>query len=231
MADKIFNLNKDAPIFNLSKDADASVLNDLILGCGWKCKGFKDVDVDLSALVYDKEGNHVETVYFGNKKRWLVSGSFYHCGDDLTGSNAQTDIDNEQIKVKLSYLPQNIGSVYVVANVYSGNLKDLKSCYVCIRDKEQNLLLNSSMDNLTDMGVVLAAIVRGPDGWEIHRIDVGVNASTGSATRKFINAKTMNIDTENSFRRITNSQLSNLNGNVAEIERRSGFFARLFGRS
>lgn len=230
MDDQIFNLSKESPVFDLSKDADASILEDLILGCGWKCKGFTDVDVDLSAILYDKDGTHVETVYYGNKELWLLNNSIFHCGDDLTGSDAQTYVDNEQIKVKLANMPSNVASIFVTANVYNGNLKDLESCYVCIRDVNQNKILNSDMSNLKEKGVVLAAIVKEGANWSIARIDTPVDAFSGSTTMKFIDASTFNVGSSvaSSARRIASGQLAGLSNR--QSEERPGFFSRLFGR-
>jgi len=173
MKKKIFNLNKEKPVFNLSKE-NPNILDILYCGCGWKTKGYSSVDVDLSVIAVDSMNKKVETCSFNNKNR-LIANCMYHFGDDLTGSDHKTDSDNEQVKIILKDAPSSISAFYVMAGVYSGSLKDIKSIYSCIRNKDQVKEINADMTNMSDKGVMLAKIYRDNNDWKIELIDKPIN--------------------------------------------------------
>lgn len=232
MADQIFNLSKSEPVFNLSKDAP-NLLTEIVVGCSWKTKMNFDVDIDVSAIAYDAEGYEVEHAYHGNKNRWLMNSSMYHMGDDLTGSDAKTDVDNEQIILKLSKMPSNVKSVYLMGNVYDNNKSKVKSWNMCLRDTDGNKVLNADVGKAGIKGVVFAVLIRDDSGaWTFEHVDVEVNAGGYAATMKYIDAKNLTVSgsAPAQSRRNASSQLSTLSNNSTP-EERPGFFGRLFGRS
>ncbi|MGL4374189.1 MAG: TerD family protein [Turicibacter sp.] len=78
---------------------------------------YESVDLDLSAIVLDENGNKVDTIYFGHKTGF--GGAIHHSGDDLTGDQGGDDgQDNETITVKLNNLPPNAIHVFFVLNSF-----------------------------------------------------------------------------------------------------------------
>ena len=207
---QIFNLSKDNPTFDLSKDSP-NAISEMVCGLGWKTKMGRDVDLDLSVIVVDAASKVVETASFSNAKRNLLGGAMYHFGDDLTGSNAQTDMDNEQVRLKLSDMPPSVTAVWVMGSVYSGDLKNVKSCYVCVRGSDTQKLVNADMSDMSGTAIMLAKIVRDGNGWKVERVDGAMNARTASSAVGYING-------EKSF--------GSSDGNQTE---RRGFFSRLLG--
>jgi len=174
---QVFSLSKDST-FDLTK---AELNGDLYVGASWKNKGRHDTDVDLSALVFDDQGRVLETVSFQNKCRWLLGNSFYHFGDDLTGNDAKTDADNEQIRVQLDNLPSNASSVFLIGSLYSGSLSNLTSCDLSIRKTQTGpKVVSASMVGLTGRGMIFGQIKNEGGAWNIKNLSVQHDGATAS---------------------------------------------------
>jgi len=73
------------------------------------------VDLDLSALVFDKEGRNTAIVYFGN----LIEKGIIHVGDDIGGDTDGDDhLDNESIEIKMDELREDTHQIMFVLNAY-----------------------------------------------------------------------------------------------------------------
>lgn len=55
-------------------------------------------------------------MYYNNK----ISNYCKHYGDDTTGSNAQHESDNEVIFIQMNKIPEDIDTIAVVLNAYTG---------------------------------------------------------------------------------------------------------------
>ena len=77
----------------------------------------KDVDLDASAAVFDKDNKLIDIIFFGK----LVSqdGAIEHSGDDLTGSSGQNNMDNEIIAVDLDKLSYNTDKIVFFLNSFN----------------------------------------------------------------------------------------------------------------
>lgn len=129
--------------FNLQKD-NGSKLTNFCVGCNWgavtKKKFFGlfdsnvDVDVDLSCLMFDAEGNPVDHIYsplyrFADNKVGLPNGkldsvdrALHHTGDDLQGDqNGDDGLDNEIITVDLTKVNNNVNSIVFFLNIYNND--------------------------------------------------------------------------------------------------------------
>lgn len=112
---------------NLEKE-DGAKLTHFCVGCNWGAvirektgflgfgtkKEVVDVDLDLSCMMFDVDGNPVDYIWsplyrFGDRKVGLPNGkvdsldrALHHTGDDLTGDTDGDDgLDNEIITVNL----------------------------------------------------------------------------------------------------------------------------------
>ena len=122
---------------NLEKGNGAKLTN-FCVGCNWgaiqKSSFFGliskviDVDLDLSCLLFDAEGNPADHIYsplyrFGDKNIGLPNGkldtidrALHHTGDDLHGDqNGDDGLDNEIITVDLSRVSQ----IVFFLNIYN----------------------------------------------------------------------------------------------------------------
>ncbi|MFD2370606.1 TerD family protein [Brevibacillus sp. GCM10020057] len=104
-------------------------LTKLLVGLGWDpvnksgggfLKGLfggqADIDCDASVFLLDQNGKlskNNNLVYFGNKTS--PCGSVQHTGDNLTGDG---DGDDEQIRVDLSRVPNDVHRLVFVVNIY-----------------------------------------------------------------------------------------------------------------
>lgn len=132
------NLQKGQRI-NLEKSTGAK-LKEFCVGCNWGAivtKGFlglkknvQDVDLDLSCVMTDANGNLVDHIYsplykpeflgrYGMPPGKTDSNDFalHHSGDDLKGDQAGDDgLDNEIITVNLERLNPNVDQIFFFLN-------------------------------------------------------------------------------------------------------------------
>jgi tellurium resistance protein TerZ len=117
------NLQKGQKI-SLEKEA-GSVLSEVIMGLGWdtvKKGGFlgffesnQEIDLDASCILFNEANKPVDVVWFRQLKS--KDGSIVHTGDNRTGAG---DGDDEQIKVNLTRVPQDVKSIVFTVNSFTG---------------------------------------------------------------------------------------------------------------
>ncbi len=124
---------------NLEK-SNGSKLTQFCVGCNWGAivkSGFlglnrtvQDVDLDLSCLMVDANGNLVDHIYSPLYRTQFLSrygmpagkissndGALRHSGDDLKGDQAGDDgLDNEIITVDLNRVNPNIHQIFFFLN-------------------------------------------------------------------------------------------------------------------
>ena len=126
---------------NLEK-TNGSRLTNFCVGCNWGAitkKSFLglidktvDVDLDLSCLMFDGEGNVVDHIWsplYNLSKAKLPKGkldsndhALHHTGDDLTGDqNGDDGLDNEIITVDLARVSSNVNSIVFFLNIYNND--------------------------------------------------------------------------------------------------------------
>ena len=129
--------------FNLKK-SNGTELTNFCVGCNWGAITKKtffglssknvDVDVDLSCLMFDANGDPVDHIYsplyrFGDNKVGLPNGkldsldrALHHTGDDLQGDqNGDDGLDNEIITVDLTRVASNVNSIVFFLNIYNND--------------------------------------------------------------------------------------------------------------
>lgn len=197
MSDQVFNLAKDA-VFDLSK-SDPTLVEEFFLGASWKNKGRHDTDIDLSAIVFNDRGQKLAHANFGNKNRWLYNHSMYHFGDDLTGNDAKTDADNEQIQVQLKNMPAEATHVFAVGSLYSGSMGNLTECHMSIRKTATGpKQIDANMLDLSGRGIIFGHFAKAADGtWTLKNISI---PHTGSTYADFISPCQKYLRDPSSFR-------------------------------
>ncbi|MBQ9254079.1 MAG: TerD family protein [Bacteroidales bacterium] len=146
---------------NLEK-TDGKKLTNFCVGCNWGAivvekPGFLglgtkkeeiDVDIDLSCVMTDENGQLVDTLYsplynpsifksvgLPIGKDWSTDRSMYHTPDDTEGDKGGDDgLDNEIITVNLQKVNPNISQIFFFLNIYEPRDIDfLKIPYATIR--------------------------------------------------------------------------------------------------
>lgn len=130
---------------NLEKESGAR-LTSFCVGCNWGAVVKKtffglitsvvDVDLDLSCLMFDAEGNAVDHIWsplykFAKRHPKLglpdgkldsIDRALHHTGDDLTGDQDGDDgLDNEIITVDLPRVSSRVQQIVFFLNIYNNN--------------------------------------------------------------------------------------------------------------
>jgi tellurium resistance protein TerZ len=126
---------------NLEK-SNGSKLTSFCVGCNWGAITKKtffglfssnvDVDLELSCLMFDSEGNPVDHIYsplyrFGDRNVGLPNGkldsidrALHHTGDDREGDqNGDDGLDNEIITVDLNRVDAKVNQIVFFLNIYN----------------------------------------------------------------------------------------------------------------
>lgn len=126
---------------NLEK-SNGSKLTSFCVGCNWGAitkntffglfSSNVDVDLDLSCLMFDAEGNPIDHIYsplyrFGDRNVGLPNGkldsidrALHHTGDDTEGDqNGDDGLDNEIITVDLNRVDTKVNQIVFFLNIYN----------------------------------------------------------------------------------------------------------------
>jgi tellurium resistance protein TerZ len=160
-------------------------LSRVVMGLGWdvaKRGGFlgglfgggDSIDLDASCVMFDEAGHAVDTIYYAQLQS--RDGSVIHTGDNLTGEG---EGDDEQIRVDLSRVPQNVKTLVFVVNSFTGqDFGRIENAFCRLVDETTGAEI--ARYNLSGGGShtaqVMAKVYRGSEGgWDMSAI--GENAS------------------------------------------------------
>eukprot|EP00927_Polykrikos_kofoidii_P024291 TRINITY_DN2210_c0_g2_i1.p1 TRINITY_DN2210_c0_g2~~TRINITY_DN2210_c0_g2_i1.p1 ORF type:complete len:415 (+),score=76.34 TRINITY_DN2210_c0_g2_i1:71-1315(+) len=158
-----FAMEKGA-VFDMPASNRAGVIS---AGLGWDCTG-PGIDLDVSAVLFDSAGNHMDTVFFGN----LSSNGIEHGGDNLTGAGAG---DDENIKVDLPKLPANAAQLFFIVNIYTRgkSFAEVANPYCRVLDESSNEMARYMLkDGGSQSGLVIARLFRthNADRWGFQAV-------------------------------------------------------------
>ncbi|MCY6370076.1 TerD family protein [Clostridium ganghwense] len=184
------NLQKGQRI-SLTKDNNG--LSKIMVGLGWdpaehKGKGLlgslfggssPEIDCDASVFMLDandKIRSKDEIVYFGNLTH--KSQSVCHMGDNLTGDG---DGDDEQIRVELAKVPQDIAKLVFVVNIYDcikrnqhfGMIKNAFIRIVNLSNNQEMLRYNLTDDYANKTALLVGEIYRHGSEWKFAAVGQG----------------------------------------------------------
>ena len=168
-------------------------LHKLIVGLGWDANKYGDgtFDLDASAFLLGENGkcrNENDFVYYGNKKH--NSGSVMSMGDNLTGDG---DGDDEQIKVDLSKIPDDISEVVFVVTIYQAkekmqNFGMIDNSYIRICDEEKNeelIRYDLGEDYSTETAMIMGKVYRHYGEWKFAAIGSGFQGGLETLTHNY----------------------------------------------
>ncbi|MFI3185459.1 MAG: TerD family protein [Methylococcaceae bacterium] len=174
------NLQKGQKI-SLSKESGGA-LSQIVMGLGWDAKQAKvsmlkgmfgggktdAIDLDASCVLFNEQNKVVDTIYFGQLKS--RDGSIVHTGDNRSGAG---DGDDEQIKVDLSKVPENVKSLVFTVNSFSGQTFDeVENAYCRIVDSSNNneIARYTLSSQGSHTAQIMAKLYRHNGEWKMHAI-------------------------------------------------------------
>ena len=157
-------------------------LKNVVVGLGWDVNQFdtgKSFDLDTAAFLVTSSGKVSKTedfVFYGN----LVhpSGAVQHMGDNLTGKGSG---DDEQIKIKLSEIPDNIVKIAFTVTIYEAeeryqNFGQVNNAFIRIYNEENGeelLFYDLDEDFSIETAVVFGELYKHNGEWKFNAIGSG----------------------------------------------------------
>ena len=173
------NLKKGQKV-SLTKDNPG--LTRVVVGLGWDVNAFDTggaFDLDAAAFLLGDNGKTARSedfVFYGNQKD--PSGGVEHLGDNLTGVG---DGDDEQIKVDLSRLPDNVTRVAFTVTIYEAeerrqNFGQVNNAFIRIVDQATGTELiryDLAEDFSIETAAVFGELYKNNGEWKFNAIGSG----------------------------------------------------------
>lgn len=165
---------------SLTKDRPG--LSKVVVGLGWDVNQFDtggDFDLDTAAFLLTDSGKvsrQEDFVFFGNLKH--PSGSVQHMGDNRTG---QGEGDDEQIKIELANIPENITRIAFTVTIYEAesrnqNFGQVNNAFIRIYDEikgEEILRYDLGEDFSIETAAVFGELYKNGGEWKFNAIGSG----------------------------------------------------------
>ena len=157
-------------------------LKKVMVGLGWDINQFdtgKAFDLDTAAFLVTASGKvsrAEDFIFYGNLLH--PSGSVEHMGDNLSGVG---DGDDEQIKIDLSLIPENIVKIAFTVTIYEAeerrqNFGQINNAFIRIYNEENGAeLLNYDLDEdfSIETAVVFGELYKNNGEWKFNAIGSG----------------------------------------------------------
>lgn len=165
---------------NLTKDNPG--LSKVVVGLGWDVNAFDtggDFDLDTAAFLLADTGKvsrQEDFVFFGNLTH--PSGSVQHLGDNRTGEG---EGDDEQIKIDLSLVPENITKIAFTVTIYEAeqrrqNFGQVNNAFIRIYDERTGaelLRYDLGEDFSIETAAVFGELYKNGNEWKFNAIGSG----------------------------------------------------------
>ena len=173
------NLKKGQKV-SLTKDNPG--LKSVVVGIGWDVNRFDtggSFDLDSSAFLITDAGKvsrQEDFIFYGNLKH--PSGAVEHLGDNRTGEG---EGDDEQIKVDLSKVPENISKIAFAVTIYEAeernqNFGQVNNAFIRIYNAEtgeEMLRYDLGEDFSIETAAVFGELYRHNGEWKFNAIGSG----------------------------------------------------------
>uniref|UniRef100_A0A0G4HZU9 TerD domain-containing protein n=1 Tax=Chromera velia CCMP2878 TaxID=1169474 RepID=A0A0G4HZU9_9ALVE len=165
--------------FQMSKGHVMDFGNDLTTitcGLGWDTD-LGNIDLDVSCVMFDMNGDFLEAVFFGNLSsvgKHSQPGAVVHSGDNLTGEGAG---DDEQIVVYLQKVGDVVAQIFFCLNIYTRgrNFANVANPYVRVVDSNRRELCVYRPREVPSVnGLLVCRLARDPRTrrWGFHALGV-----------------------------------------------------------
>ena len=177
---------------SLTKDNPG--LKKVVVGLGWDINAFDtggDFDLDAAAFLLGDSGkvsSSGDFVFYGNLSH--SSGSVVHQGDNLTGVG---DGDDEQIKIDLSKVPDNVTKIAFTVTIYEAetrrqNFGQVNNAFIRIYNEENGeemLRYDLGEDFSIETAAVFGELYRNGSEWKFNAIGSGFQGGLAALCCKF----------------------------------------------
>ena len=177
---------------SLTKDNPG--LKKVVVGLGWDVNAFDtggDFDLDAAAFLLNdtgKVGSSSDFVFYGNLSH--PSGSVMHQGDNLTGVG---DGDDEQIKIDLSKVPDNITKIAFTVTIYEPeqrrqNFGQVNNAFIRIYNEESGeemLRYDLGEDFSIETAAVFGELYKNGSEWKFNAIGSGFQGGLAALCANF----------------------------------------------
>lgn len=177
---------------SLTKDNPG--LKKVVVGLGWDVNAFDtggDFDLDAAAFLLNdtgRVGSSSDFVFYGNLSH--PSGSVMHQGDNLTGVG---DGDDEQIKIDLSKVPDNITKIAFTVTIYEPeqrkqNFGQVNNAFIRIYNEENGeemLRYDLGEDFSIETAAVFGELYKSGSEWKFNAIGSGFQGGLAALCANF----------------------------------------------
>jgi tellurium resistance protein TerD len=178
---------------NVSLTKEAPGLTAVVVGLGWDVRTTTgaDFDLDASALLVGSNGKILSDqyfVFFNNLKS--PDGSVEHMGDNLTGEG---EGDDEQIKVNLASVPQEVDRIVVTVSIYDAeargqNFGQVRNAFIRVVNQANDREIaryDLSEDASTETAMIFGEVYRSNTEWKFRAIGQGYSSGLAGIARDF----------------------------------------------
>lgn len=163
---------------------DGATLTRVRMGLGWdamKKKGLfglrnQTIDLDASALLFDRSGALVDQVWF--KQLTSHDGAVRHTGDNLTGDG---DGDDESIRVDLTAVAGAVHTIVFTVNSFTGqDFSQIENAFCRVIDEhgETEVARYALTGSGAHTAQIMAKLSRDSDGWAVTAIGAAASGRT-----------------------------------------------------
>lgn len=177
---------------SLTKDNPG--LKKVVVGLGWDVNAFDtggDFDLDAAAFLLNdtgRVGSSSDFVFYGNLSH--PSGSVVHQGDNLTGVG---DGDDEQIKIDLSKVPDNVTKIAFTVTIYEPeqrkqNFGQVNNAFIRIYNEENGeemLRYDLGEDFSIETAAVFGELYKNGSEWKFNAIGSGFQGGLAALCANF----------------------------------------------
>lgn len=177
---------------SLTKDNPG--LKKVVVGLGWDVNAFDtggDFDLDAAAFLLNdtgRVGSSSDFVFYGNLSH--PSGSVIHQGDNLTGVG---DGDDEQIRIDLSKVPDNITKIAFTVTIYEPeqrkqNFGQVNNAFIRIYNEENGeemLRYDLGEDFSIETAAVFGELYKNGSEWKFNAIGSGFQGGLAALCANF----------------------------------------------
>ncbi len=169
-------------------------LSKVVVGLGWDVNQFDtggDFDLDAAAFLLTDSGKistQSDFVFYGNLEH--PSGSVKHIGDNLTGAG---EGDDEQIKIDLSMVPENITKIAFTVTIYDAetrrqNFGQVNNAFIRIYNEangEELLRYDLGEDFSIETAAVFGELYKNGTEWKFNAIGSGYQGGLAALCANF----------------------------------------------
>lgn len=169
-------------------------LSKVVVGLGWDVNQYDtggEFDLDTTAFLLTDTGKvsrQEDFIFFGNLAH--PSGSVIHQGDNLTGVG---DGDDEQIKINLSLVPENISKIAFAVTIYDAeerrqNFGQVNNAFIRIYDEangQEILRYDLGEDFSIETAAIFGELYKYGSEWKFNAIGSGYQGGLAAICNSF----------------------------------------------